>query len=284
MDETRWPMYLFAGRHGAPESGGFGWWLAPEVTAFLLEPTRSGQVPQDFFAPGSQGIANVDRYCPRPAVTTAAASAASNSRRLPTPKRRSQHRCELWSRCVFERVSGGRRSRLWNELIARYHYLGYRPLSGAQMRYLVGSADGRLLAALGFGACAWQIQPGDRYIGWNDRQRRAGLNRIVNNARLLILPCLQCGGLASRILSGILKPLRADWRMALGIRTGVAGNLRGNPALYRHFPPGGQVGSGSDRLWGGANWKSSTVKSLHSRISGFTHLHRDFRQILCAPA
>ena len=87
---------------------------------------------------------------------------------------------------VFQRVPGGRLSQLWNELIARYHYLGYRPLSGAQMRYLVWSADGRLLAALGFGACAWQVQPRDRHIGWTDRQRRAGLHRIVNNARFLI--------------------------------------------------------------------------------------------------
>ncbi len=49
----------------------------------------------------------------------------------------------------------------WNELIQRHHYLGYCPLSGAQMRYWVRSADGRLLAALGFGACAWQIKPRD---------------------------------------------------------------------------------------------------------------------------
>jgi transposase len=36
--------------------------VTPEVTAFLLEPTRSGQVPRDFFAPGTEGIVNVDRY------------------------------------------------------------------------------------------------------------------------------------------------------------------------------------------------------------------------------
>jgi hypothetical protein len=60
---------------------------------------------------------------------------------------------------VFQWVSDGRLSALWNELIARYHYLGYRPLSGAQMRYLVGSAAGQLLAALGFGACVWQVRP-----------------------------------------------------------------------------------------------------------------------------
>ena len=35
---------------------------------------------------------------------------------------------------VFQRVEKGSLSALWNELIQRYHYLGYRPLSGAQMR------------------------------------------------------------------------------------------------------------------------------------------------------
>jgi hypothetical protein len=70
--------------------------------------------------------------------------------------------------------------------------------------------------ALGFGAAAWQVQPRDRYLGWNDRQRRAGLPRIVNNARFLILPWVQCRGLAARILSGIRKPLQADWRWRYG--------------------------------------------------------------------
>jgi len=38
-------------------------------------------------------------------------------------------------------------------LIERYHYLGYKPLPGAQIRYLV-FAGFQLLAALGFGAAA----------------------------------------------------------------------------------------------------------------------------------
>ena len=58
-------------------------------------------------------------------------------------------------------------SRLWNELIQRYHYVGYRPLSGAQMRYLVWSGDGRLLVTLAFGASAWQLKARDQYIGWD---------------------------------------------------------------------------------------------------------------------
>ena len=117
---------------------------------------------------------------------------------------------------VFERVERGSLSSLWNELIQRYHYLGYRPLSGAQMRYLVWSADGRLLAALGFGASAWQVKARDQHIGWNHQQRVGGLHRIVNNARFLILPWVRCPGLASRILSAF--PTTTPGRLDLALR------------------------------------------------------------------
>jgi hypothetical protein len=30
-------------------------------------------------------------------------------------------------------------SALWNGLIDRYHYLGYQPMAGAQLRYLIVS-------------------------------------------------------------------------------------------------------------------------------------------------
>lgn len=182
---------------------------------------------------------------------------------------------------VFQRVPHGRLSQLWNELIARYHYLGYRPLSGAQMRYLVWSADGRLLAALGFGASAWQVQPRDRHIGWNDQQRRAGLHRIVNNARFLILPWVQCRGLASRILSGILKPLRADWRRRYGYE----------PVLLETFV---EIPRFTGTSYRAANWirlgqtqGRGKLEKQHRRIAPLKDiwvyaLHRDFRKILCA--
>ena len=114
---------------------------------------------------------------------------------------------------VFQRVGKGKFSSLWNELIQRYHYLGYRPLSGAQMRYLIWSGDGRLLAAIGFGASAWQVKPRDQYIGWespatrsrpaSDRQQRplldftlgevlwASLADFVRNLYRNLLPCSQ---------------------------------------------------------------------------------------------
>ena len=61
MDETRWPMYCLP--EGKLRQKWWSWVVVtPEVTAFLLEPTRSGQVPRDFFPKGTEGIVNVDRY------------------------------------------------------------------------------------------------------------------------------------------------------------------------------------------------------------------------------
>ncbi len=108
-------------------------------------------------------------------------------------------------------------SALWNELIERYHYLGYKPLPGAQIRYLI-YGRGHLLAALGFGAAAWKVAPRDRFISWTTDQRRANLHRIVNNARFLILPWVTVRNLASRILSACAKRLPGDWEKRYGYR------------------------------------------------------------------
>ncbi len=101
-------------------------------------------------------------------------------------------------------------SSLWNELIERYHYLRYKPLSGAQIRYLIFSGD-RLLGALGFAGAAWKVAPRDRFIGWTAEQRERNLHLIVNNSRFLILPWITVRNLASRLLSIVAKQLPEDW-------------------------------------------------------------------------
>lgn len=111
---------------------------------------------------------------------------------------------------VFEVVSK-QTSALWNEFIDRYHYLGYTPLPGAQLRYFV-KAEGRILALLGFGAAAWKTAPRDNYIGWDKAARKNNLHLIVNNARFLILPWVHSKNLGSRILSLAVKRLRVDWQ------------------------------------------------------------------------
>jgi len=109
------------------------------------------------------------------------------------------------------------RSALWNEHIDRYHYLGYTPLVGAQLRYLAYAED-RLLALFGYGASAWRLAPRDRWIGWSEAQRQAGLQRVVGQARFLILPWIRCPNLASKLLSLSATHLPADWEQRYGIR------------------------------------------------------------------
>ena len=59
-----------------------------------------------------------------------------------------------------------REGRLWNEFVARYHYLGYKTLVGAQMRYAVHDRNGWPVAMLGFSTAAWKLAPRDNFIGW----------------------------------------------------------------------------------------------------------------------
>ena len=108
-------------------------------------------------------------------------------------------------------------SRLWNEYIQRYHYLGHKPLPGAQLRYFV-TIDQQIVAALGFGAAAWQIAPRDQFIGWSHKQRQLNLPFIVNNARFLILPWVSSKNLASKILSRVARRLPDDWQRKYTIR------------------------------------------------------------------
>ena len=101
-------------------------------------------------------------------------------------------------------------SALWNEYIDRYHYLGYTPLPGAQLRYFA-RWENRLLALLGFGAPAWKTAPRDRFIGWCPSERERNLQLIVNNARFLILPWVQSQNLASKLLALAARLLPQDW-------------------------------------------------------------------------
>ncbi|WP_338115615.1 DUF4338 domain-containing protein [Thiococcus pfennigii] len=100
----------------------------------------------------------------------------------------------------LEAVADKSASRLWNGLIARWHYLGYQPLPGAQLRYLIRCEAG-LLGAIGFGAAAWKVAARDAWIGWDHPTREAHLGRVLNNARFLILPWVQVKNLASRVLA-----------------------------------------------------------------------------------
>ena len=116
---------------------------------------------------------------------------------------------ELLPKLHFKIVTK-KNSALWNEYIERYHYLGYTPLPGAQLRYFIYAGE-QLIALTGFGAAAWQTAPRDNFIGWNHDQRKKNLHLIVNNARFLILPWIKSKNLASKLLSLTIRQLPGDW-------------------------------------------------------------------------
>ena len=82
-----------------------------------------------------------------------------------------------------QRLSGSELDRLVAESagwpftlrIARYHYLGYKTLVGAQMRYAVRDRNGWPIAMLGFSTAAWKLAPRDNFIGWTPRLREKNL-------------------------------------------------------------------------------------------------------------
>ena len=127
--------------------------------------------------------------------------------RLPPPTTLDAVR-PLEMRTVVRGDCGGK---LWNEYVARYHYLGYKTLVGAQMRYAVHASDGAPLAMLGFSTAAWTLAPRDRFIGWSRRHREKNLPLVVDNPRFLILPWIRIPNLGSHILALVRRQLPADW-------------------------------------------------------------------------
>ena len=128
-------------------------------------------------------------------------------------------------------------SKQWNAFIARYHYLGYKTLVGAQMRYTVHDRHGRLLALLGFSTAARTLAPRDRFIGWTPALRQKNLPLVIDNARFLILPWIRIPNLASPHPVRRLPTTARAVDRALQHLAGVDRNLRGDPALHRRHVP-----------------------------------------------
>lgn len=106
--------------------------------------------------------------------------------------------------------------RLFNCLLARYHYLGHRHTVGENLRYLVRDRGGRPVGCALFGSAAWKCAARDAWIGWDRGTRAANLGWLTNNTRLLVLPWVEVPHLASHLLAGLARRIRADWQAHYG--------------------------------------------------------------------
>ena len=114
---------------------------------------------------------------------------------------------------------------LWQELVDRYHYLGFKVPFGAHIRYFFHinhQGTPKPAGCIQFSSPAWRISCRDKWIGWNDATRAARLQLLINNSRFLILPWIHIKNLASHVLSLSLRRVIEDWSRRYGIRPVLA--------------------------------------------------------------
>jgi hypothetical protein len=172
-------------------------------------------------------------------------------------------------------------SQIWNGLMERFHYLGKGPLCGAQIRYLVRSSRHGWIGALAFSAAMWRLKSRDKHIGWTEAARRANLDRVVCNSRLLILPSVRVPNLVSHVLSVCMARLVEDWTVRYGY----------GPVLVETFVDPQRFSGASYRA---ANWHR--VGQTVARPTAYSNgkvadgpkdiylypLKRNWKQLLCA--
>jgi hypothetical protein len=101
--------------------------------------------------------------------------------------------------------------KLFNGLIAQYHYLGYTQPVGEHLKYLVFFHD-RPIACLAWSSAPWHLGCRDRFIGWSPAVRKKNLHLLAYNSRFLILSWVRVPHLASHLLAKSAKVLSSDWQ------------------------------------------------------------------------
>ena len=117
--------------------------------------------------------------------------------------------------------------RLFDGLLAGYHYLGHRNTVGENLRYLLRDRMEWPVAYALFGSAAWKCADRDAYIGWDRLTRERNLQRLTNNTRFLIPPWVASPA-SGQPCSGPDRP--PDWgRLANQVRTSrvCVGDIRG---------------------------------------------------------
>jgi len=103
----------------------------------------------------------------------------------------------------------------WDQLMDRYHYLGFDRLTGEVLKY-AAELEGEWVALIGWGSGVLKCTERDKWIGWKSDQQWKRLKYIANNQRFLILPGVNIKNIASRILALNTKRISNDWEKRYG--------------------------------------------------------------------
>ena len=180
----------------------------------------------------------------------------------------------------LEVVVGREQTKLWNEYLDRYHYLGYSKPFGCTIRYFIVCEKGRLGCALVAGASR-AIKARDEWIGWSKPRRQQNLPWVINNTRFLIFPWVEIRHLASHVLGQLSRRVQADWQQRWGYE----------PLLMETFVDPAQYSGTCYRAAGWIELGRTTGQGLRRKGCAYTTtpkliyvkpLSKDFRERLCA--
>lgn len=111
---------------------------------------------------------------------------------------------------VIQPVRRTRFEKLYNGLIAQFHYLGYAQPVGEHLKYVV-FAQKRPIACFGWSSAPRHIGCRDRFIGWSGPVRQKNLHLLAYNTRFLILDWIKVPCLASHLLAQMARRISLDW-------------------------------------------------------------------------
>jgi hypothetical protein len=157
----------------------------------------------------------------------------------------------------IEPVKEKEENKKWNDLVQRYHYLGYKKNFGLHLKYyiLMEGIRGPVGCFSFVSTTTYHLKCRDLHIGWSKEQREKNLNWIINNNRFIIFPWIKIENLGSKILSLAAKQVPIDWEQKFNYK----------PVLFETYvDPSQFYGS----IYKSANW-------LHiGQTSGNYNTHR----------
>ena len=110
----------------------------------------------------------------------------------------------------IRRVRRAQGEELFNHLLERYHYLGFRRPVGEHLKYLVLAGE-RPVACLSWNSAPLKLKLRDRWVGACWRSYSHNLHLIAYNSRFLIVPWVRVPHLASHLLGRIARRISRDW-------------------------------------------------------------------------
>ncbi|MBD3385115.1 DUF4338 domain-containing protein [candidate division KSB1 bacterium] len=154
---------------------------------------------------------------PSPLYKLAKQTAGVKQIYFPEPSVEMVGRIDDYSTPVFTIVKNNHDRKLWNYLVEKYHYKGCRIIVGRHLKYFI-YLNQRLIGCMALADAVLQLSARDKWIDWDARQRQAGLERVINNVRFLILPWVKIKNLASKLLALSARIVPPDWEVYFGSR------------------------------------------------------------------